>query len=262
MAQPARYRGRFAPSPTGPLHQGSLVAAVASYLEARAAGGQWLVRMEDLDTPRCVPGAADLILRTLHVYGLHWDGPVLYQSSRLPAYQDALQQLIARNAAYPCGCSRKEIGDTYPGTCRNGLPPGRSPRSWRVRGAAEVDDFVLKRADGIFAYQLAVVVDDAFQDITHVVRGADLEDSTPRQLHLQSLLGLTHPAYRHVPVVTNENGEKLSKQTLAPALRLDQPQPALLDALRFLGVGCDQGWAAEPPAEILRLALRRATGSC
>jgi len=254
MAQPAQYRGRFAPSPTGPLHQGSLVAAVASYLEARAAGGRWLVRMEDLDTPRCIPGAADLILRALDVYGLHWDGPVLYQSSRLPAYQDALQQLIVRDAAYPCGCSRKEIGDVYPGTCRNGLPPGKSARSWRIRGTPDVDDFVLKRADGIFAYQLAVVVDDAFQDITHVVRGADLEDSTPRQLHLQSLLGLTHPAYRHVPVVTNENGEKLSKQTLAPALRLDRPQPALLEALRFLGHEMDDSLSAAPPRVILEAA--------
>ncbi len=255
MAQPVPYRGRFAPSPTGPLHQGSLVAAVASYLEARAAGGQWLVRIEDLDTTRCVPGAADTILRTLDAYGLHWDGPVLYQSSRPSAYQDALQQLIARGAAYPCGCSRKEVGDdTYPGTCRDGLPPGKAARSWRVRGSADVDDFVLKRADGIFAYQLAVVVDDAFQGITHVVRGADLEDSTPRQLHLQSLLGLTHPAYRHVPVVTNENGAKLSKQTFAPPLRLEHPQPALLDALRFLGYSLDPRLSAAPPAIILEAA--------
>lgn len=262
MAQPAQYRGRFAPSPTGPLHQGSLVAAVASYIEAKAKGGEWLVRMEDLDTPRCVPGAAAEILRTLDVYGLHWDGPVLYQSTRLPAYQDALNQLVAREAAYPCGCSRKEVGDVYPGTCRNGLPPGKVARAWRVRGTAEVDDFILRRADGIFAYQLAVVVDDAFQGITHVVRGADLEDSTPRQLHLQSLLGLTHPAYRHVPVVTNENGEKLSKQTLAPALRLEQPQRALLEAMRFLGVAVEDGWVGQPPEEILeRVVERQATSN-
>jgi glutamyl-Q tRNA(Asp) synthetase len=251
---PVTYRGRFAPSPTGPLHQGSLVAAVASYLDAKAHRGEWLVRMEDLDVPRCVPGAADEILRALEVYGLHWDGPVVYQSARLPAYQEALERLVADGAAYPCGCSRKEVGDVYPGTCRAGLAPGRTARSWRLRASGEVDDFILKRADGIFAYQLAVVVDDGWQGITHVVRGADLLDSTPRQLYLQTLLGLPHPHYRHVPVVTNAHGEKLSKQTLAPALRFDQPGPALLEALRFLGYQVQDSLSAAPPATILEAA--------
>jgi glutamyl-Q tRNA(Asp) synthetase len=245
------YRGRFAPSPTGPLHFGSLVAAVGSYLEAKKYNGMWLVRMEDLDVPRCMPGAADDILHTLAAFGLHSDEPVLYQSQHTSAYEEALQQLRDSGAVYPCCCTRKEIADSalhgiegaiYPGICRNGIPSGREGRAWRVRTdhfpstltgggvvrfddalqghvtqhlASELGDFVVKRADGLFPYQLAVVVDDAFQNISHVVRGADLLYSTPRQIHLQHLLGLPTPQYMHLPIAVNESGEKLSKQTLA-----------------------------------------------
>lgn len=245
------YRGRFAPSPTGPLHFGSLVAAAASWLDARAARGEWLVRVEDLDTPRCVPGAVDDILRTLEDCGLTWDDPVDYQSRRIPLYEAALDRLKSSGRAYLCGCSRREVEDRYPGTCRNGLPEGRPGRSWRflvepglvefvdrLQGPqgqnveTEVGDFVLLRADGIFAYQLAVVVDDAEQRITDIVRGADLLDSTARQILLQQALGAPRPTYLHVPVAANIAGEKLSKQTLAaPA----GPE-ALPDVLRFLGL--------------------------
>ena len=258
------YRGRFAPSPTGPLHFGSLVAAVGSYLDARAQGGEWLLRMEDVDTPRCVPGAADNILATLEAFGFEWDGDVLWQSRRGEAYAAALDQLIAAGLAYGCACSRKEIADSstlpavdgglvYPGTCRNGLG-GRAPRAWRLRVESgeigffdrlqgrvvqqlerDVGDFVLRRADGLFAYQLAVVVDDCFQGITQVVRGADLLDSTPRQIWLLQLLGGVVPAYAHLPVATNGAGEKLSKQTLAPALDPARAERQLAQALRFLG---------------------------
>ena len=264
----SEYRGRFAPSPTGPLHFGSLVAAVGSYLDAKSRNGTWLIRIEDLDTPRCVPGAAERILRTLEGYGLASDEPILYQSLRTPAYQEALQQLLAIDAVYPCCCTRREIADSalhgiegpvYPGTCRNGLPFGRTARAWRLRTdlnispplapppvefvdalqgkitqhiEREVGDFVVKRADGLFAYQLAVVVDDAEQRITDIVRGADLLDSTPRQIYLQRLLGLTTPAYMHLPVAVNERGEKLSKQTLAQAV--DVNASTLYAVLQFL----------------------------
>ena len=220
--------GRFAPSPTGPLHFGSLVTAVASYFDARSKGGKWLVRMEDLDTPRVVPGADADILRTLERFGLEWDGPVLYQSTRIDAYREALEQLRRDGHAYPCSCTRTTV---EPCTCTSG------PR-WRVRSTLgdRGENFTVLRADGIFAYQLAVVVDDAYQGITDVVRGADLLDSTPRQIHLQKLLGLPSPTYRHVPVVVNEKGEKLSKQTLAPALDLTKRAEQLDAALRFLGL--------------------------
>jgi glutamyl-Q tRNA(Asp) synthetase len=257
------YRGRFAPSPTGPLHFGSLVAAVASYLEARTHNGQWLVRMEDLDRPREMPGAADAILHALEAFGFIWDGDVWYQSRRDSAYAQALQRLSDSGLIYPCGCTRKEIvdsavhgidGHVYPGTCRHGLAPGKSARAWRLKTedriiafedvvqgpvsqnlAGDIGDFVLKRADGLYAYQLAVVVDDAEQGITHVVRGADLLDSTPRQIYLQRLLNFATPAYAHVPVAANADGEKLSKQTLAQALDVQNPVPQLWQALRFLG---------------------------
>lgn len=256
------YRGRFAPSPTGPLHVGSLIAATASYLQAHAMQGEWLVRMEDLDTPRTVPGAADHILRTLEHYGFEWHGPVIYQSQRQAAYEAALTQLKDQGALYGCGCSRKEIADSghlgldgvvYPGTCRHGLAPGKAARAWRIRVgdhlirfeddiqgaqqqqlADDIGDFVLKRADGLFAYQLAVVVDDAWQGITHVLRGADLLDSTPRQIFLQQQLQLPQPGYAHVPVATNTAGEKLSKQTLAPALEWQHVSEQLWQALQFL----------------------------
>jgi glutamyl-Q tRNA(Asp) synthetase len=263
------YRGRFAPSPTGPLHFGSLVAAVGSYLEAKTHQGVWLVRMEDLDPPRTTPGAADGILNTLETYGFEWDGPVLYQSHRSEMYEAALARLRESSQLYPCACSRKEIADSamqglegpvYPGTCREGLN-GRDARAWRVRTTREnitftdaiqgdqsqsleqdLGDFILKRADGLYAYQLAVVVDDAAQSITHVVRGADLLDSTSRQIWLQRLLGLPMPHYAHLPVAVNARGEKLSKQTLAQPLDIAKPAAALWDALDFLG--------QHPPAEL------------
>lgn len=240
-------RGRFAPSPTGPLHLGSLVAAAASYLDARAAQGTWLVRMEDLDTPRCSPAFAESILRDLEYFGFEWDEPVLYQSTRLDAYRDALELLKARGIVYPCGCSRRDLLDErYPGTCASGLPPGKEARAWRVRTAGElaetVGDFVVLRADGIFAYQLAVVVDDAYQRISDVVRGSDLLDSTPRQIYLQQLLGYPTPRYLHVPVVLAHDGQKLSKQTGATALDHSRAGELLWDALDFLRV--------TPPADL------------
>lgn len=260
----AVYRGRFAPSPTGALHFGSLVAAVGSFLEARTRGGAWLLRMEDLDRPREQPGARDAILRALDACGLAWDGPVATQSERGEAYHAALHRLTHAGAAFPCACSRREIADSavagiegpvYPGTCRDGLPHGRRPRALRVLTAgaapiaftdalqgdvrqdvaADVGDFVIYRADRIVAYQLAVVVDDALQGITDVVRGADLLHSTPRQILLQRLLGLPTPRYVHLPVAVNAAGEKLSKQARAAALDPARPVAALARAMRFLG---------------------------
>lgn len=268
------YRGRFAPSPTGPLHFGSLVAAMGSFLEAKSRGGEWRVRIEDLDPPRVAPGSADQILFTLEACGLTWDGEVVYQSRRSDAYHSALHALRQQGSLYPCGCSRREIADSalagregwvYPGTCRRSLPAGHAARALRVRTdgviefrdavqgpirqrlADEVGDFVVYRADRIFSYQLAVVVDDAAQSITHVVRGADLLDSTPRQIHLQRLLGLPTPQYLHLPVAVNAAGEKLSKQTLAAPVDPNNPLPELLRALRFLG--------QNPPREIAQSGL-------
>jgi len=257
-----RYRGRFAPSPTGPLHFGSLVAATGSYLDARQQQGEWLLRIEDLDPPREIVGASDSIIRTLEQLGMTWDGPVSYQSQRGQYYEAALDQLRQQGYLYDCGCSRQEIADSavqteagpvYPGTCRNGLPPGRSPRSVRVRTdsveisvpdrlqallqqqlASRIGDFVVRRADKLFSYQIAVVVDDAAQQVNHVVRGADLLDSTPRQIYLQRLLGLPTPAYLHLPVAVNPEQVKLSKQTLAQAVIVDDRHSALIDVLRFL----------------------------
>jgi glutamyl-Q tRNA(Asp) synthetase len=247
------YRGRFAPSPTGPLHFGSLVAALGSYLDAKARGGEWLVRIEDIDTPRVVPGAADDILRTLERFGMEWDGPVLYQSSRLAEYEAALEDLRTRGLVFPCDCSRKDIGDRYPGTCRTGPRGRRDAFSWRFRVNGEtvdfkdrrlgsqrqnveeyVGDFVLKRADGLFAYQLAVVADDALQGITDVVRGEDLLDSTARQILLQRAFGFPQPRYLHLPVVVNELGQKLSKQTGAAALDPNRKEELLEKARAFL----------------------------
>ena len=273
----AMYRGRFAPSPTGPLHAGSLVAALASWLDARAHGGIWLVRMEDVDTPRCVPGADAQILQQLAACDLVSDEPVLAQSQRGASYQRALDRLIAQGHAYPCGCSRKDIeaalqaqgvtrerhhSAVYPGTCRpeHGGLQGQRARAWRFAikcpgelhwfdrrlgaqkqdVATKVGDFLLKRADGLWAYQLAVVVDDAAQGITHVVRGEDLADNTPRQILLQRALGLPTPVYLHTPLVLGANGEKLSKQNGAQALDLHDPLATLARAARSLGL---------PPAE-------------
>lgn len=274
----ATYRGRFAPSPTGPLHAGSLVAALASWLDARSHQGTWLVRIEDVDTPRCVPGADRQILQQLAACGLTSDEPVVWQSQRAQRYQAALDRLIDEGLAYPCACSRKDIeaallaqglsrrrhhAAVYPGTCRpeaGGLR-GRPARAWRFRVdparevlwtdlalgpqrqcvAQEVGDFVLKRADGLWAYQLAVVVDDAAQQITHVVRGADLTDNTPRQILLQEALGLPTPSYRHTPLVLGENGEKLSKQNGAAPLDLDDPLATLNQAAAVLGLPRQSG---------------------
>ena len=267
------YRGRFAPSPTGPLHAGSLVAALASWLDARAHRGVWLVRIEDVDKPRCIPSADQTLLQQLAACGLVSDEPVVWQSQRAASYQSALDQLIQGKRAYPCGCSRKDIEQAlsqqgqhterhhaavYPGTCRpeNGGLQGKPARAWRFRlstdahvvwqdlqlgalsqdVAAEVGDFVLKRADSLWAYQLAVVVDDAAHGITHVVRGQDLADNTPRQMLLQQALGLPTPFYRHTPLVLGDNGEKLSKQNGASALDLGDPVATLKSAATHLGL--------------------------
>ena len=283
-------RGRFAPSPTGPLHLGSLVAAVGSWLFARSAGGEWLVRMEDLDGPRVVPGAADEILRALERYGLAWDGEVVVQSRRTALYEEALARLRASGLAYDCACTRAEVaraagapdasdpvdaaGPVYAGTCRTGLPPGRAARAVRfrvpagtvafedrVRGRVEeevsrvVGDFVVRRADGPFAYQLAVVVDDAAQGITEVVRGGDLLDSAARQVTLQRALGAPTPAYAHLPLVLGPDRKKLGKRDGAlPLETLDarRVDETLRLALRVLG----QEPAAGTPEETLAAAAR------
>lgn len=268
------YRGRFAPSPTGPLHAGSLVSALASFLDARAHGGSWIVRIEDVDAPRTVPGAADEILATLAHFGMHSDEAPVWQSARGDAYQAAFERLQTAGFIYPCGCTRREIADSlvhtharhatlaYPGTCRDGLH-GKPARAWRLRVpdgdaavvtfvdrwqgpqaqnlATEVGDFALKRADGLWAYQLAVVVDDADAGITHIVRGADLLDSTARQIYLQQRLGVPTPAYLHVDVVNNDAGEKLSKQTGAAPLDRHAPLEALVEAARHLDIHVSAG---------------------
>ncbi|HEV8258485.1 MAG TPA: tRNA glutamyl-Q(34) synthetase GluQRS [Casimicrobiaceae bacterium] len=269
IAEAPRYRGRFAPSPTGPLHFGSLVAALASCCDARAAGGEWSVRIEDVDAPRTRDCIADEMLVTLEAYGFEWDGEVVRQSERTALYQAALDSLAARGRIFACACTRREletapfgvVGERrYPGTCRNGVAPGRKGRAWRLivtdqtigfhdrlQGWQEqhldrdIGDFIVKRADGVFAYQLAVVVDDAAQCITHVVRGADLLASTPRQVWLQRQLGVATPSYLHHPVAILPTGEKLSKQTGAQPLDDADPLPALVRAWDFLA-------QAQPPA--------------
>lgn len=272
------YRGRFAPSPTGPLHAGSLVAALASWLDARAHAGRWLVRIEDVDTPRCVPGVAETILAQLAACGLLPDETPVWQSQRNVLYQEALDRLVSEGAAYPCACSRKDIEEAlaaqgrthhrhaelvYPGTCRSGLG-GRPARAWRFRAPAgvvawhdrrlgaqqqdvarEVGDFVLKRADGLWAYQLAVVVDDAQQGITQVVRGEDLADNTARQVLLQCALNLPTPGYLHTPLVLGPNGEKLSKQNGAQALDTSHPLRVLNAAAQVLGLSSHSGAVAQ-----------------
>jgi len=289
MSAQTAYVGRFAPSPTGPLHAGSIVAALASWLDARAHHGRWLVRIEDIDKPREQPGAAESILDTLRHLGLVWDDCPSWQSQRLEAYGAALSSLVSKGLAYPCACTRSEIADSqrsvatgansqavrgverpYPGTCRNGLAPGRTARSWRIRlpdqaivqfddrwqgwqqqdVANEVGDFVLQRADGLFAYQLAVVVDDGAQGITDVIRGADLLGSTARQRLLGRALGLADLRYLHVPVVLAADGEKLSKQNGAVAVDIRHPVEVLDRAFRHLGFGRSaesslDGWLAD-----------------
>lgn len=282
FATPIPYVGRFAPSPTGALHFGSLIAATASFLDARHHGGRWLLRIEDVDAQRNVPGAAEGIINALRRLGFIWDGEIVWQSHRVAHYADALDQLRQQGDVYPCCCSRREMADSalardgsriYPGTCRNGLPAGRAARAWRVRAQGTVafvdrvqgpqaddletafGDFVVLRADGQFAYQLAVVIDDADAGVTHVVRGADLLDSTGRQIHLQRRLGLATPCYLHVPVVVNAAGEKLSKQTLATAIDAYPPAQLLLAALRFLGQNPPDMLTNAQPATILDWAV-------
>ena len=279
----APYRGRFAPTPSGPLHFGSLVAATGSYLEARSHGGEWRLRIDDLDPPRVAPGAVASILRCLEALGFEWDGPVLYQSRRLPAYHAALHQLRLLGAVYPCACSRKEIAQSalpgdeasiYPGLCRGGLPPGRPARALRLRVQGmrvEFDDrllgwqrrdlerdpgdFIVYRADGVYAFHLASAVDDGEQGMTDVVRGADLLESSARQLRLMRLLALPAPRYVHLPVATDRSGEKLSKQTKAAPVDLTRPLDVLQAVLRFL----NQPMPAELESATLQEFWRQAT---
>ncbi|MEX0951744.1 MAG: tRNA glutamyl-Q(34) synthetase GluQRS [Gammaproteobacteria bacterium] len=269
------YHGRFAPTPSGALHFGSVVAAIGSYLHARHADGRWSVRIDDLDTPRVQPGAADAILFELEALGLEWDGEVIYQSGQHSHYAEALQQLKTAGHTFPCGCSRREIqkidsDGIYPGTCRQGLPAGKQARSIRLRVAdhritchdllqgdftqslaAETGDFILHRADGIHAYHLAVVVDDARAGISHVVRGADLLPSTPQQILLQQLLGLPTPAYLHLPIAVDAGGHKLGKSTQARPIAELAPVTVLTQALEFLGQPLPPTAAAASSQELL-----------
>lgn len=288
MTANSQYRGRFAPSPSGPLHAGSLVAAMASYVHARQHRGAWLLRMEDVDETRTRPGAADDILRTLDSLGFEWDDKVIYQSQRKERYAEVLEHLVDSGQAYPCACSRADVAENgslgsegwiYPGSCREGIPAGKTARVIRLRtndepvsfqdliaGAqsqrieSEVGDFVIRRADGYTAYQLAVVVDDGDQGITHVVRGADLLQSTARQIYLQRLLGLPCPEYAHTPLVLDEQGRKLSKQDQAHPVSAKTPLSSLCFAYQFLygttevpelsSVAEFWQWALEQPAAI------------
>lgn len=278
--------GRFAPSPTGPLHFGSVVAALASYLNARSRNGQWLLRIDDLDQPRVQPGAADDILRTLEALGLTWDGELVYQSQRSSYYAEAFARLRQADRVYPCACTRREVGRAaYPGTCRDGLPAGRSARAWRLRVpttaislvdqvqgpyeenlATTCGDFIVRRADGLFAYHLACVIDDAAAGVNEIIRGVDLLASTPRQLLLQRYLGLPVPDYGHVPVVLGERGHKLSKQTQAPAVGVENASSALCAALDFLGLSVPHSTAQASVDEIVSWALANwslsQVGSC
>ncbi|MGC4007789.1 MAG: tRNA glutamyl-Q(34) synthetase GluQRS [Pseudomonas sp.] len=262
----SRYVGRFAPTPSGYLHFGSLVAAVASYLDARAVGGKWLVRMEDLDPPREMPGAQSAILETLERYGFEWDGPVERQSDRHAAYALQIEQWLRSGLAYACTCSRKQLEGSngiYPGTCRDAQHDWHGDVAIRLRVpeldyrftdrlqgefhqhlGREVGDFIIRRRDGLFAYQLAVVLDDAWQGVTDIVRGADLLDNTPRQLYLQELLGIAAPRYLHVPLIIQPDGHKLGKSYRSPPLEADQASPLLVRALKALG--------QQPPAELLQ----------
>ncbi len=274
------YRGRFAPSPTGELHFGSLIAAVGSYLEARRNRGEWLLRIEDLDPPRTVAGATDSILRSLERHQLQWDRPVVFQGARTPIYQERLEQLIESGMVFGCQCTRSLLNGNpiYPGRCRerglslqdhsirlriseetiqiNDLWQGEL--SWKM--AEEIGDFVIRRADGLFAYQLAVVVDDFLQGITHVVRGCDLLDSTPRQIILQQQLGYLTPQYGHLPIATGEDGEKLSKQNLAAPLDDQFPADNVLMALRFLGQNPPPELEGAPLGELWAWAIREWRG--
>jgi glutamyl-Q tRNA(Asp) synthetase len=293
--QPRTYRGRFAPTPSGPLHFGSLVAAVGSYLEARSHAGEWRVRIDDIDPPRVVPGASDEILRCLERLGFQWDGPVVFESQHIAAYHAALHKLRHVGAVYPCGCSRSEIeavagrgseGPIYPGTCRSGLAPDRRARAWRMRlrapliefedgllGAQRIDlqreagDFTVYRADGVYSFHLASAVDEAELGITDVVRGSDLLESSARQIYVMSMLHLPPPRYVHLPVALDFSGAKLSKQSGARAVDAAQPVAALCAVMRFLNqpvpaevelASLEQFWAhALEHWELARVGARR-----
>lgn len=272
------YTGRFAPTPSGYLHFGSLVAALASYLDARAVGGRWLLRMEDLDPPREMPGAQAAIVESLRNYGFEWDGEMQRQSDRHDAYEQVIERLLREGLAYPCQCSRKQLEDwpgAYPGFCRDANQPLQNAAirlrvpeleyrfTDRVQGeygqhlGRDVGDFVIRRRDGLFAYQLAVVLDDSWQGVTDVVRGADLLDSTPRQLYLQELLGLPQPRYLHVPLIIQPDGHKLGKSYRSPPLRPDEAVPLLLRALRTLGQPTVPELKDALPGELLAWAIPR-----
>lgn len=268
MSTLEHYIGRFAPSPSGPLHFGSLIAALGSYLQARSHQGTWLVRMEDVDPPREMPGAADDILRTLDAYGLHWDGKVMYQSTRYAAYQHWIDTWLADGQAYYCQCSRKQIkeaGGFYPGTCRDKRLSAQDSAvrirvdqpvtsftdqlhgTMSIPQALAEEDFIIRRRDGLYAYNLAVVLDDIEQGVTEIVRGADLIEPTGRQIGLYRLLGQPEVRYLHLPLAVTDNGNKLSKQNHAPAIDKAAPKPALLAAMRFLGL--------QPPADLAACSL-------
>ena len=272
------YVGRFAPTPSGFLHFGSLVAALASWLDARAGGGRWLLRMEDIDPPREAPGARDAILQTLERYALHWDGEVVYQSQRHGAYAEVVERLFSQGLAYACTCSRKQLegfNGIYPGFCRNAghartgaairlrVPELNYRFTDRVQGhfeqhlGREVGDFIIQRRDGLYAYQLAVVLDDAWQGVTDIVRGADLLDNTPRQLYLQELLGFSQPRYLHIPLIIQPDGHKLGKSYRSPPLAHDQATPLLLRALRALGQETSPELRGATPAQVLAVARER-----
>ena len=277
--EPVQHIGRFAPSPTGPLHFGSLVAAIASYLQARARHGRWLLRIEDIDPPREQDGAATAIVDALECYGFEWDEPCLFQSTRNEAHQFALTTLIDKGLAYRCVCSRRDLADAergslgpiYPGTCRNGCKAGEAAirlrttendivfddmlqGQFRQNLQRESGDFVVRRRDGLIAYHLAVVVDDEYQGVTEIVRGIDLLDSTPRQIWLQSLLGYTTPRYAHFPVITHADGDKLSKLTGAEGIALTNPEPVLVEALNILGLSPPSGLSKDSIPNIWRWA--------
>lgn len=278
----AVHAGRYAPSPTGDLHKGSLLAALAAFFQARSHKAPWYMRVDDLDTPRVIPGKSLEILNTLEAFGLHWDGAVLYQSRRNSIYEDVIARLNKGNYLFDCGCTRREAragpygpeGPIYPGTCRYGLPAGRAPRSVRIKVgdatvavtdgiqghysqclAADIGDFVLRRADGIVAYQLATVVDDAAQGVAEVVRGADLMSSTPRQIFLNEALGHARLTYAHVPILVDRRGRKLGKSNGALALDRNRRSNELVEALMLLGQTPPQGLAAESIDRIIEWGI-------
>jgi glutamyl-Q tRNA(Asp) synthetase len=268
------YIGRFAPSPTGPLHLGSLYTALAGFLQARSRHGKWLLRIDDLDTPRNIKGSADSILKTLDAFGLHWDDSVVYQSQHLGVYDEILDKLAKNKLVYPCSCSRKKLTAVYSGLCRNKPPPRNSPYSLRIKTDARIisfddelqglishnmalqhGDFILKRKDRIIAYQFAVVIDDDRQQVNHIVRGFDLLESTPRQIYLQQTLGIATPGYMHVPVIIDEQGYKLSKQTRATAVDLKKPEVVIFGLLKLLKQNPPRELQHAPSTEQLSWAI-------